>query len=207
MLKTDPPSIKTIFIVANVPLRKKTDQKEEILKRIVHTDEWKLFAADFLLFPHLEHEIVLSLIFSRQFCTVCNLNLPRRQKTEYCTRISKARKHCNLLMKLVANKISGYKQQDVIKSRFSQECFITKDDVLDLLFSCQLRCHYCQNPTKLFHEEIYDPQQFSLDRIDNDLGHNFGNIFVSCLRCNLRRRRQHSDKFKFSRQLVIRKLD
>ena len=46
-------------------------------------------------------------------------------------------------------------------------------------------------------------RQWTLDRIDNDIGHNHNNIVISCLECNLKRRRKSKDAFVFTQQLKI----
>ena len=45
--------------------------------------------------------------------------------------------------------------------------------------------------------------QWTLDRIDNDQGHNIDNILISCLECNLKRRCRSKDKFLMGKQLKI----
>jgi hypothetical protein len=42
-----------------------------------------------------------------------------------------------------------------------------------------------------------------LDRINNDLGHNNDNVVISCLECNLKRRKKSKDSFLFTKQLKI----
>ena len=49
--------------------------------------------------------------------------------------------------------------------------------------------------------------QWSVDRINNDLGHNIGNFHLACLECNLKRRRRTDEKFLFTKQLNIIKHD
>ena len=47
----------------------------------------------------------------------------------------------------------------------------------------------------------------SIDRIDNDKGHNIDNFHLACLDCNLKRRRRTDEKFLFTKQLNIIKQD
>ncbi len=46
-------------------------------------------------------------------------------------------------------------------------------------------------------------KQWTLDRINNDIGHNNGNLVVACLECNLKRRRTNKDAFMFTKNMVI----
>ena len=48
---------------------------------------------------------------------------------------------------------------------------------------------------------------WTLDRIDNDLSHTNNNTCISCLKCNLQKRRRSHEKFKFTKQLKIEKKD
>jgi hypothetical protein len=50
-------------------------------------------------------------------------------------------------------------------------------------------------------------RQWSVDRIDNDKGHNINNYHLACLECNLKRRRRTDEKFLFTKQLNIIKHD
>jgi hypothetical protein len=46
-----------------------------------------------------------------------------------------------------------------------------------------------------------------VDRIDNNCGHNKGNIVIACLECNLRRGTMDSNRFKLGKQLKFIKKD
>jgi hypothetical protein len=48
---------------------------------------------------------------------------------------------------------------------------------------------------------------WTVDRINNDLGHNLDNYYLACLECNLKRRRRSDDKFLFTKQLNLIKID
>jgi hypothetical protein len=45
--------------------------------------------------------------------------------------------------------------------------------------------------------------QWTLDRIDNNFGHNIGNLVISCLKCNLKRRRINKNSFMITKNMVV----
>ena len=50
-------------------------------------------------------------------------------------------------------------------------------------------------------EKIRENKQWTLDRLNNYDEHTNQNTIISCLKCNLQRRRKNSEKFKFTKQL------
>ena len=72
-----------------------------------------------------------------------------------------------------------------------------------MLVKCKLRCFYCSNEIFLIYKEIKNKYQWTLDRINNDMGHNNDNVVISCLDCNLKRRNQNINKFLFTKKLNI----
>ena len=107
----------------------------------------------------------------------------------------------------IDHKISAYKQQDIVKKVFTYDEFITFDYVKQMILDCKLSCHYCKGPMLILYEHVREMNQWSLDRINNFLGHNVGNVVISCLKCNLNRRNLNSDKFLFTKQMTIVRKD
>jgi hypothetical protein len=103
----------------------------------------------------------------------------------------------------IDHKISAYKQQDLVKKVFIPDEFITFDYVKQMILRCKLSCHYCKGSMLILYENVREMNQWSLDRINNFLGHNVGNVVISCLKCNLNRRNLNSDKFLFTKQMTI----
>jgi len=114
---------------------------------------------------------------------------------------------CSLIIQNINQKISGYKHQDEIKKIYDEAKFIDFKYVIKLLIDSALICYYCKNETKLFYEMVREPCQWSLDRIDNKYGHNCENLFVSCLSCNLRRKTMYHERFAFTKQMKIDKIN
>ena len=68
-------------------------------------------------------------------------------------------------------------------------------------------CYYCNSKMNILYENVRESKQWTVDRINNDLGHNIDNIVLACLDCNLKRRCKSADKFLFTKQLNIIKQD
>jgi hypothetical protein len=116
-------------------------------------------------------------------------------------------KHISMITSHIKAKISGYKQQDVIKNRLNDNDFVSFIDVIKLLYEANMKCHYCACETYLLYEIVRETKQWSLDRINNNIGHNRNNLLNACLECNLKRRRTNKDAFLFTKNLKIVRLD
>lgn len=107
-----------------------------------------------------------------------------------------------LLKSEIKKKISGYRNQDIIKKKYDEEKFISYENIIKKLIDCGNRCLYCNEQTKIFYKFVRDSSQWSLDRIDNNYGHNFDNVEISCLRCNLRRKTITTEKYILTKQIT-----
>ena len=114
--------------------------------------------------------------------------------------------HNKMFVTSLDKKISGYKNQDIKKNIHDCKTLITREELLEKLVISKLKCYYCSLPVKILYKMARDPLQWSLDRLDNDKNHTSVNTVISCLDCNLKRRRRDSDKFHFSKNLPISKL-
>lgn len=103
----------------------------------------------------------------------------------------------------IKNKLASYKQQDILKKKLNEEEFVSYNEVIELLNNSELLCHYCNEEVYILYEIVREMKQWSLDRINNDIGHNRGNLVIACLECNLKRRRTNKDAFLFTKNLVI----
>ena len=78
---------------------------------------------------------------------------------------------------------------------------------MEKLVVSKLKCNYCKNQCLLFYKNIREKMMWTLDRINNNLGHNRDNVVISCLGCNLQKRRRGEEAFKFMKQMVIKKCE
>jgi len=116
-------------------------------------------------------------------------------------------KYITKLTSHIKNKIYNYKQQDIIKKKINENEFVSFEETIELLKNCNMKCYYCSSEVYILYERVREMKQWSLDRIDNNIGHNKGNIVIACLECNLKRRRINKDKFMFTKNMVIIKED
>ena len=106
----------------------------------------------------------------------------------------------------ITRKINGYKSQDVKKEIYDANNLVNMDNVLEKLVACKLKCYYCRKRVKVLFTKVRDDQQWTLDRIDNDICHSNSNTVICCLKCNLQRRVKNSTDFVFTKQLKIKKV-
>jgi hypothetical protein len=112
-------------------------------------------------------------------------------------------KYSKLIINHIKTKIQSYKQQDVIKKIYDENKIINLEQVILMLQETNLKCHYCSCETYLLYELVREMKQWSLDRINNNVGHNRDNLVMACLECNLKRRRTNKDSFMFTKNLKI----
>ena len=106
-----------------------------------------------------------------------------------------------IMIRYINKKIESYRNQDKLKSRKTD---IDLNDVLNMFE--ELYCSYCSENVFILYKLKLEPKQWTLDRIDNDLGHEKGNVVLSCLKCNLERRCKNKDKFDFTKKMKIVKI-
>lgn len=111
-----------------------------------------------------------------------------------------------IVIQQINRKIYGYKQQDIIKKLLNEKEFITFESVINKMIDCELKCYYCSTEMNVLYDISREMKQWTVDRIDNDLGHNLTNYYLACLECNLKRRRRSDDKFLFTKQMKLVKL-
>ena len=97
----------------------------------------------------------------------------------------------------ISKKLLGYKNQD---KRRGWTPTIELSDILELLKTNV--CHYCNIKVLVEYETKLHPMQWTLDRINNDLPHNKDNVVLSCLRCNLEKRKKSIEHFLFPKNII-----
>jgi hypothetical protein len=112
----------------------------------------------------------------------------------------------NLLRQEIERKISSYKQQDLLKNKYNESLFIDLDCILKKIIETDMQCFYCNSQVVVLYEIVRELTQWSVDRINNDEGHNKDNFVIACLNCNIKRRTTNSKKFLFTKQLNLVKL-
>ena len=103
----------------------------------------------------------------------------------------------------ISKKIQGYKNQDNKKQCFDAYHFVSLENTIEMLVQSKLKCVYCKKSVHILYKHIREDSQWTLDRIDNNQGHNKSNCVICCLKCNLQRRTTDDKKFKFTKQMKI----
>ena len=114
----------------------------------------------------------------------------------------------NILAKReISKKINGYKSQDIQKEILDLNRLISLDQAIEKLMLSKLKCFYCKENCELLYKNTLAKKQWTLDRINNDYGHNHDNVVICCLECNIKKGEMDSDRFKQGKEIkFIRKL-
>ena len=107
----------------------------------------------------------------------------------------------------IKNKLRGYKNQDNKNKNFDDRYFIKHEEVIEKLVASKLRCFYCNTNISILYNKCHDNTQWTLDRIDNDEGHNKDNVNISCLKCNIQRKDMNIERFTKSKNMRFVKVE
>ena len=154
-------------------------QKEKQKRQVTTTPQWTFNEND------LEYENQMKLIKEIQENKIIN------------------REPCNFIVRQINNKIYGYRTQDIDKKILCEEKLIDLQNVLNLMIKCDNKCFYCKENVNVLYEYVREPKQWTLERLDNNFGHNNDNVVIACLSCNLRRKTMHYERYVFTKQLNI----
>ena len=121
---------------------------------------------------------------------------------------------CKETQKTIIPKLQSYKEQDLKTERFNEEEFIKTDEITELFKTQNCKCKYCWNgldpvnnleckdATLTEQLLVRDKRVWTLDRINNNLGHNKGNCVLACLSCNTKRKDQNYNIFNRQQALI-----
>lgn len=169
------------------------------IKKLVHgkcSPKIRKEVNDWIISPELYEEINQKCIIKEMYDLIVVHSTEKKELSD----------GAKLAKRQIEKKIQSYKQQDVYKNRFSQSDFIDFQNVVAELYKSDLTCRYCETFVYLLYEHVRENYQWTLDRINNDIGHNNGNVIISCLECNLKRRRTNNDAFLFTKKMQIVKI-
>ena len=172
--------------------------KKELVKRQATTSKkW--------IFENLNDEFQLNILHEIQANynrIVFETNTEEKEKEK-----EKEKESIPFILQQITQKIHGYRSQDQDKKILNTEKFVDLPFVIYKLSQCELCCFYCREPTMLVYEYAREPRQWTLERIDNTFGHNKDNIEIACLTCNLRRRTMYHERYRFTKQMSITKMN
>lgn len=113
----------------------------------------------------------------------------------------------NDIIRVLKQKYSSYKSQDKHSHKYDPRQHITYEQMIEKLYNSKLKCYYCNCDLSILYNKKRLKTQWTLERLDNNLGHYSSNTCISCLECNLKRRTDNYEYFKESKQTKIVKLN
>jgi len=146
-----------------------------------------------------------------------NFKDPFSRKINYDTNVNeiecvrelylKGETESNDITKVLKQKYSSYKNQDKQSHKYDPEQHITFDKMIEKIYKSNLKCYYCNCDLNILYNKKRLKTQWTLERLDNNLGHYESNTCICCLECNLKRRTDNYEYFKQSKQTTIIKLE
>jgi 5-methylcytosine-specific restriction endonuclease McrA len=145
------------------------------------------------------------LLFENQWKLINNLNNSSIIENDNVLQINEIKPHPHILFihQQLKHKLYGYYYQDLKKKKYSEELFIKLENIVKLLIDCKFNCYYCKNKVQVLYQHVREASQWTLERIDNEFGHNEGNVVIACLQCNLKRKTMYHERFVFTKQIKI----
>jgi len=111
------------------------------------------------------------------------------------------------ILREIDTKRKAYIYQDKHHNIYDPRYSITTERIVEMLVDSGLLCHYCREICQVAYKESMCRNQWTLDRIDNNYGHNDTNVVIACLDCNLKRGTMDSERFRQGKQFTFRKLE
>ena len=122
-------------------------------------------------------------------------------------KLTSAKKTLRQLTAIATTKRKAYIYQDKHHKIYDPRYSITTDRIVELLAASQLLCFYCREICQVTYKEAMCRRQWTLDRIDNNYGHNDANVVIACLDCNLKRGTMDAERFRQGKQFTFRKIE
>jgi hypothetical protein len=111
------------------------------------------------------------------------------------------------IISVLKQKFNSYKSQDKQSHKYDPEQHITYEQMIEKVYTSGLKCYYCNCDVSFLYNKKRLKSQWTLERLDNNLGHYASNTCISCLDCNLKRRTDNYEYFKMSKKTTIVKLN
>jgi 5-methylcytosine-specific restriction endonuclease McrA len=113
----------------------------------------------------------------------------------------------SIILREIDGKRKAYIYQDKQHNIYDPRYTISTNRIVELLVESEFVCHYCREICQVMYKEAMCRRQWTLDRIDNNYGHNDKNVVIACLDCNLKRGTMDSERFRMGKQFTFRKLE
>ena len=95
----------------------------------------------------------------------------------------KRKEETPLQVKLI-NMINSSKSSDLNKNRYDETNHITLEFLQEQHIKQQNKCGYCQIEMEFTFDNNKNPNQITIERLNNDIGHIKSNCIFACFKCN-----------------------
>jgi len=187
---------KRILLPPPPTTHKKIVEKPKKKRVVTTTKKWTVFSKE-ILDKEQQNRIVQELIDRDSDESVSDRVSREEEETRPFA------KHIPTIKQQIMSKIAGYSSQDKEKGWLDRDRFVQYPNVLDLFQKSSMKCYYCDEYTLILYENVREPRQWTLERLDNSQGHNVDNVVLACLHCNLRRRCMNPERYRQTQEMRV----
>lgn len=180
---------------------KQMDEPNAMIERKIQPKQAKLVSDDFYT---SDQSLVLDIL--KTYVADLSIGIGGIQEINDADKTSND-KVLSIILREIDGKRKAYIYQDKQHNIYDPRYTITTNRVIELLVETELMCHYCREICQVMYKEAMCRRQWTLDRIDNNYGHNDKNVVIACLDCNLKRGTMDSERFRMGKQFTFRKLE
>lgn len=181
---------------------KQMDEPNALIERQIKYKQSKIIPDDFY-----RNDQALTLDTLKKYIADLTIGTGGMKYADVVTKPPPPDRVLSLILREIDGKRKAYIYQDKQHNIYDPRYTVTTNRIVELLANAELLCHYCREICQVTYKEAMCRRQWTLDRIDNNYGHNDTNVVIACLDCNLKRGTMDAERFRMGKQFTFRKIE
>lgn len=181
---------------------KQMDEPNAVIERQIKHKQAKIIPDEFY-----RNDQVLTLDTLKKYIADLTIGTGGMKYADDVTQKPPTDRVLSYILREIDGKRKAYIYQDKQHNIYDPRYTVTTNRIVELLANAELLCHYCREICQVTYKEAMCRRQWTLDRIDNNYGHNDMNVVIACLDCNLKRGTMDAERFRMGKQFTFRKME